>query len=430
MEIKRDFQESGFENDAQIEGVPGITNNDSKYCCKCNYVDNIGKVKFCPMDGIELKQREKLEDILKTVAEFSSFIYQKEDDKYVIRTDVKTVKPNVYGFAASTYRDGSIDFDSRIGCANLTGILYPKDIQTLDNRMVNSPPNLYGKYIYASGNQTLNDILIGLIHYEITNPICRNTFTFNSNVDCWLKDKTKENDVVILKPIYEQFTYTRYVPITSNTPKSKKLTSEWSDIVSQRTNIQHMTQLLQTTQLTQDSKSSYISQINQFTQNTSNSMITNLLQRMDIVSFEECTDMRDYYRMALKNYGVEFDFNPYNPKLLPEKNFEDSKTDAILKEQLGKIKEDIFYSRRNRRLYILSELIDIFRLEGRIIKNLNFKEKSKYIRILNVNAFTLNEEMDQLFEFVEFRQKINKFNRFELNCSPSLSMLILLGINQ
>lgn len=103
----------------------------------------------------------------------------------------------------------------------------------------------------------------------------------------------------------------------------------------------------------------------------------------------------------------------YSSFSLPRKIQTPTKEDIQLQELLSKICEDIFYSRKMRQLYTHDELIEIFREEGKWFKLNHFKEHSKHIKILNVNAYILNESIDGLFFFKEARKHTAKIKELE-----------------
>ena len=342
MEHKRDFRNnSKFEDEYQVEGIYGITNEKSKYCSKCDYVDNTEKVKFCPNDGTQLKQFEPIVSVLDTELQFGHRII------YELGQYIDTTAQNMFtkfGSFASiiqhpNYVMNIVDRNASIrrGASNpaLNPTILSSDYPDLLNLLLQDDSNVYSrlknleiKVKRLIGKEKIRDILCIMIKLRMKNPIIRHILTFKC--DKQFMDRAK-------------------------------------------------------CQLTEDIK--LLTTDNNVTAIHSNTLIHT-------------------------SEGIAL-----------------TDTDKKLRSLMMEIKEDIFYSKRNNKIYLLSELIEIFKIEGRVIKNLNFKERSKHIKILNVNAYILNEEVDQLFEFVEFRQKINKFNRFELNFIPTLSLMMLLGFN-
>ena len=321
MEHKRDLSNKpGFENDLQVEGVPGITNEKSKYCSKCDYVDNTEKVKFCPNDGTQLKQFEpsrplnELKNIRPLGLTIQCFIQlPKENWKYT--TTVGELKKINCGMPQKYQNDLFITWISMRSNWNTENVVQYSDpnltsVSTVLHVTEENKTHVFDlKYTYRSGVwETLYNILVSLIHYEITNPRCVNPLFMICSIN--FKDtKYKDEDKVELT----------LSPVRNGEP----------------------------------------------------------------------------------------------PTLISNKE------DIWLKEALMKVQQDVFYSRTLRRLFDIDELLDIFKLEGKIFKNLNFRAQSKKIKIFNVNVYILNESVDGLFFFVEARKHTEKIKELQLHESFS-----------
>lgn len=116
-------------------------------------------------------------------------------------------------------------------------------------------------------------------------------------------------------------------------------------------------------------------------------------------------------------------------KWLPKRSQIPTEEDTILREALGKIREDIYYSKRNRKIYTLNELLETFAVEGKVIENLNFRESSSSMKIFNVNVYILNEKIDGLFFFVEARKYIGNIDNLEFNVDRDHALSSLFGIS-
>ena len=75
-------------------------------------------------------------------------------------------------------------------------------------------------------------------------------------------------------------------------------------------------------------------------------------------------------------------------------------------------------------------MIEIFKLERKIFRNLNFREQSKHIKIFNINTYILNESVDGLFFFVEARKHTSKIKELRINESFGGDLVsVLFGID-
>lgn len=290
--------------DSQPEGLSDYKNK--KYCPKCNFIDPNNQWKFCPNDGLKLKEPENILHVLDT--EFpvgGKVIY--DLGQYV---ELTFQKLNILG-----YRYISNPFES--------GGQYDYYVTQINNCISNK---IKAHTLYS--NLNLRDIIGIMVSLEMKNPIIRNGLVFRTETRIDQGTKKQNDDVII------------------------------------------------------------------------SLMDTNIGPQ----------------------HGYSY-FNGFYATTGLNSNDDDKKLRSLMND----VKEDVFYSRRNKKLYLATELDEILKLEKRIIKNFNLRERSKNIKVLNINAYVLNEEIDQLFEFVEFRQKINKLNVFKFNTEGIEHMSLLLG---
>lgn len=89
-----------------------------------------------------------------------------------------------------------------------------------------------------------------------------------------------------------------------------------------------------------------------------------------------------------------------------------SEVDALL----TKVNVDIYYSSRNKKIYLQNELQKIFAME---IKFIGFKleDHCEKFKIKHINVFILMPEIDDLFYFGEIREKLERASqRFKIPC--------------
>jgi hypothetical protein len=93
-----------------------------------------------------------------------------------------------------------------------------------------------------------------------------------------------------------------------------------------------------------------------------------------------------------------------------EKNERQDKLD----QTLDSITSDLFYSRKTKKIYLLDELNDLFKVELTIY-DLNFPSNSEVFYVRNIRIYILIDEIDQLFYFIELRKKLTKTKTLKLN---------------
>ena len=82
---------------------------------------------------------------------------------------------------------------------------------------------------------------------------------------------------------------------------------------------------------------------------------------------------------------------------------------------LNKIQCDLYYSRKNKEIYTKDKLMEIFKTESKIWK-LDLENKCELFKIRHINIYILSEELENIFYFIEFRQKMYSIvDKFELN---------------
>lgn len=93
-----------------------------------------------------------------------------------------------------------------------------------------------------------------------------------------------------------------------------------------------------------------------------------------------------------------------------EKSGDDMKTsiDISLETILSNIKEDIYYSESEEKIFTWSTLMEELEFESQYIEDLNPKKHSRTFKILNINVYILNEEMNILFDYKHARERKNK----------------------
>ena len=107
-----------------------------------------------------------------------------------------------------------------------------------------------------------------------------------------------------------------------------------------------------------------------------------------------------------------------------------SKEDLLLRKELDNIKMDIFYSSKTETIYTLDDLLRFLDVENKIIKRLNFKEHSKHTKILNINIFILDENIEALLRIATMRKEFSKIDPFEFTIGSYDLLLVLLGITK
>lgn len=114
-----------------------------------------------------------------------------------------------------------------------------------------------------------------------------------------------------------------------------------------------------------------------------------LLDKMEILFDEQQKSMGEEFEMEMKEYD----------KI-------QENVDALL----GKVHVDIYYSYRNKKIYQREELLKIFEME---LKFLDFKleERCTYFKIMHINVYILNKEVDELFYFGELRSKLTMISK-------------------
>lgn len=286
------------------ENKEGHSSKDQKFCPKCNFVDLEGKWKFCPVDGLKLKEPTSIMNALDTNVEINSRIIF-DLGQYIDITLRKLYEIDPCWIRQQYGGEGDTDYS----------------IKRIEHCVKN---RIKAQHLYRTKLRNIIGVILSL---EMKNPIIRDGVVFRTEKRFDQGQINQDEEVII-------------VTLDSNI---KGPNNGWH---------------------------------------------------------------QGYYATTGRN---------------------DTDNDKKLRQLMNDIKEDVFYSRRNKELYTLSELCKIFEVEGRVIKDLNFREKSKNVKVLNINGYILGEEIDQLFELVEFRQKINKLNGFKFNFDNVESMMTLLG---
>ena len=84
-----------------------------------------------------------------------------------------------------------------------------------------------------------------------------------------------------------------------------------------------------------------------------------------------------------------------------------------LDKMLNNIKFDLYYSRRNKKIYCLEDLEVIFAPELLIYK-LDFSKESTLFKIKHINVFIFEEHIDKLFDNVETREIDKRCKKLEI----------------
>ena len=313
-----------------IEGQASTALKPAKVCKQCKHIEYEGSLyKFCPIDGTELQVPETLKDVLKKMFTISTFIYQRQEAKWMFPISAKDL--NKSGIKANFNIIGSRNSDN-------SADLYAQSINLIDKYDAQTSPfKRIGRYEYwetfynetmkmkvtrsDGGAESLGDILKALIHNEITNPVCRQTMYFHVNLDHW--SMTQPDDRII------EFTL---------------------------------------------------------------------------------------------DYNIQGSGTSITRSQFP------SPEDIKLKDALALITDEVFYSRKYREIYTIEELTEKFVMEGRLFDNLNFRERSKKIQIMNVTAYILNEEIEALFAFSEIRESIKHVTKLRSHKDPAETLLRLFGM--
>lgn len=309
----------------------GATQKPIRICPRCKHSEYEGsKFLFCPIDGTQLQKPEELKDILNKKFTISQFIYQKQDEKWMFPVFLKELNDTGvkghFTYIGGRNSDNSIDVYSNSikSIDNYTAQMQHKfkQIHRIDNYETFYNNVMKLPCTYNPQQESLGDLLKSLIHYEITNPVCRQSMYFHCNLDCWTMGQS-EDKLIEFSLLY---------------------------------NVHGM-----------------------------NASIT----RSNFPSAE----------------------------------------DVKLKDALALITEDVFYNKRTREIYNLEDLLKMFGLEGKLFENFNFYDHSKHIKILNVNAYILNEEIETLFEFMKIREWSQALCKLKSRKNTIATLLILLGFN-
>lgn len=408
--------------ETQIEGQPTIIrkcskcnkqyNNEAKFCMDCGSPIIVTKQKMIPKD--EFKQM--LETL--QVNEFGipmHTIFQRQPENFVHVTTVGELKKMAVRTANTRNSDGSIDFRYLLPYNNNHHAQYitydslpvpgSSSCHQVNNR------EIFGiKYSTGCDLANLGYYLLQLIDHEITNPVIRNYVCFQADKDI-SDSKIHEDEIVTIRLIYDQideFPEGHGTLDADGKERFQKLNKELRDHWYWRK--------------VKDSKQEVLRQSARQRCNNWDSIpaiwFDNKLQQIkDQIDalVMECGASHLYDPTMYTNAFGQWKRPAYNPKLLPKRSQIPTKEDIALKEVLSKIQQDVFYSRKMRQIYTHDELIELFKLEGTLFKNLNFREQSKNIKIHNVNAYILNENIDGLFFFIEARKHTSKIKELELN---------------
>jgi hypothetical protein len=101
-----------------------------------------------------------------------------------------------------------------------------------------------------------------------------------------------------------------------------------------------------------------------------------------------------------------------------------------LDQMLDSITSDLFYSRRTKKIYLLDELNELFKVESSIY-DLNLPSNSEIFYVRGIRIYILPNEIDQLFYFVQLRGKLNEIKTLKPKnnkMKPSNILIKLMGI--
>lgn len=102
--------------------------------------------------------------------------------------------------------------------------------------------------------------------------------------------------------------------------------------------------------------------------------------------------------------------------------------DTSLRGSLAKITEDVYYSRRKRKLFNLQQVQAMFDVEQEVyMSEPDFKAHCEHLQICNVNVYIFNPEIDALFTLADLRASQKALHKLQ-TCAPSLDPYVLLQL--
>ena len=383
----------------------------------------------------DVKKKESTKDVLNHRIRIKSWILQ-DDPTYESKTFVKylrfkqniqTIVPNKRRIreASTINLDGSLDISFNPNCWEPIRSMGDADHALVVNKI---SPRIFSnilddKFKYLCNedelhprNETVENILISLILYRIDKPICRDKIFLRANID-YLDEKYNDDYPVILRFINDQtndFPVFK-TPVTIDDSQKMKY-YESLDLLASTLRWTSSGELM----IDGPNRDKY----EEFAKKFDEMGFDGDLFRKE---FNEHVSEEKDNQLYEDNKQFILSYSRYKSRVLPIKLSGPTPEDIILREQFSQIREDLYYSHKNNKLYTLTDLTDIFKVECKVIKNLNFKERSKLFKIINVNIYILNDEVDQLFYIAEARQHLNKFEQFKLNFDLNTSSMMLLG---
>ena len=392
-----------------------------KICINCNIKYNNVEAKFCMKCGQEVKEPDApkpLHELFKIPTKTGlCSIFQKPDEKFSYITPIEKLRnySNSYMPAFTLNQDNTMDFLFYIPSNwHYSGVQQFNGNPVCTNQIINES-EIFGIKFTNGHVANLYEILMSLIHYEITEPICRPWLAMNCSIDFQDKKYSDKNNVT-MKFIIDQIE--QFPSPNINTEKAG-CTKLIQDAYKLSYCITYKKTPAQSNGL--DWTKQYGDKdIEQQSLHYYEAKLQAIKSEVDTLCYNTGSNLRDTYKQC---FGVEYVSPTFNSKLLPKRSIVPTKEDQHLKELLAKVQQDIFYSRKTHKLYTHDELIEIFKLEGKLFKNLNFRDQSKNIKIFNVNAYILNESIDGLFFFVEARKYTEKIKELQLHERLSTGLL-------
>lgn len=416
---------------SQIEGQPDVI----RQCDKCNKEYKVA-AKFCMECGnpiiikkvvdAEYETKQLLNNFDATqVVNTSMIVFQRQPDNFTYVTtmgELRNMKPTK---ANTINTNGTIDI--RIDL-NLNNSWLPIK-STYNSLHISIPESLPPGYNvreifgirYSVGASTiLGQYLSQIIDHEITDPVIRSFMCFQIDKDC-TDIKIHNDELVTVKVIYDQIDSFPTGTIHDN--------EQWTKLHQDLTKYYYLRIAKNNTAQEAERQSAR--------QTFSNWDITSI-QYFDeeLLRIKKSIDELMFAGGVTRYPGGDTPYSKlygdykcpaFNPNLLPKRSLIPTKEDAQLKELFTKIRQDVFYSRKTRKLYTLDELIELFKLEGQLFGNLNFRERSKHIKIFNIDAYILNENVDGLFYFIEARKHTSKIKELVVNGDYGLLLMKLFG---
>jgi hypothetical protein len=313
---------------------------------------------YCPQCGTKLEQKQSLKDVLNLAVKTPSFIVH-NNDQVTYQTTVGAIR----NYMPNTNNHYLYAHDNN--AAELTHYVDVHTEGAHENALtaLNIAHTVCNEDNY---NSTVGHVLVSLIEDHITEPMCReNTISFGCNINPF-------------DPIF-----------MDDTPVNLKI-------------IPNQLEPCNNTDLIYVGWDKYCSDIWDRVESGECADINTEKQRID----KYLNDNR-YVLSAQDASRYQQLFNaPYNAAAFtPVRSPIPSPYDTQLRALFKKIHEDVYFSTSTRQLYTLDELQELFSTELDVF-DIDFKEQSTHVKILNVNVYILNDTIESLFELVDLRSSL------------------------